>query len=58
MSHVDSIDEETKRLLSEADSDDSKESKKKVITEKDGYDEYYEVPEETNIDDASDDMFW
>ncbi len=45
MSNNDSIDEETKRILTEVDSNDSNESKSKkkdIIEEKDGYDYYYE----------------
>ncbi len=63
MSNNDSIDEETKRILAEVEPDaqsgsnDSKESTKKTITQKDGYDEYF-TTETTNPDDAKEDEIW
>ncbi len=57
MSNNDSIDEDTKRILSEVDSDDSKESiqkddkVKEVIKRKEGFNEY-EINDEQNLDDS------
>ncbi len=49
MSHVDSKDEETGRILKETDSDDSKESKKDY--KNDEYNEY-DISDDKDLDDS------
>ncbi len=67
MSHEDSLDDETKRLLAEVDSDDSTESsnfkndEKKQLEKKFNkgkeFDDYYVAPDVEDSE-RSDDMFW
>ncbi len=62
MSNNDSIDEETKRILAEVDSDDSKESKPiqkdKKVNQNDEYNEY-EVSDKDPLQDKDmDDREW